>query len=223
MVADREDLQRLAHRPVDVVDHPQEDALQRARPVRECGGRLLQLPAQRGERRLPGAGAGGAGGGGGRAGGGGPAHDRVAIVSRPPSRNSGQAPPSSLPRGSTTPCRYLLKMARSSGRAGPVIRRARRRGSGRSACAHRRSCCAGRRPPAHRSAPPSTATTPASRRRCPRRRPRPADRRSSGAARRAGSAERPGRSRGGAAVPRCGTGRSPPRSSCWSRPGCARS
>src|SRR5262249_58129768 len=43
------------------------------------------------------------------------AHDMVAMVSRPPRRNSGHDPPSSRLRGSMTPCRYLLKMARSSG------------------------------------------------------------------------------------------------------------
>ena len=34
---------------------------------------------------------------------------------RPPSRNAGHSPPSSLLRGSTTPCQYLLRIARSSG------------------------------------------------------------------------------------------------------------
>ncbi len=37
------------------------------------------------------------------------------MASRPPSRNSGHSPPSFLLRGSTTPCQYLLRIARSSG------------------------------------------------------------------------------------------------------------
>src|SRR5262245_48591643 len=37
------------------------------------------------------------------------------MASRPPSRKSGQEPPFSLLRGSTTPCQYLLRIARSSG------------------------------------------------------------------------------------------------------------
>src|SRR5690606_29454430 len=117
VVADGEDLQRFADRAVHVVDHAEEDVLQAVRPAGERGGGLVQLAAQCGERA---AGRGdGVRGRGGRAPPGGAlrgaAHDSVAIASRPPSRNSGHEPPSSLPRGSTTPCRYLLRIARSSG------------------------------------------------------------------------------------------------------------
>src|SRR5215471_381967 len=97
-MADREDLERLTHRAVDVVDDAEQDALQRAGPVSERRRGFLQLCAQGAEGAL-----------------GHGAHDRAVIALRPPSRNSGQAPPSSLLRGSTTPCRYLLRMARSSG------------------------------------------------------------------------------------------------------------
>src|SRR5437868_10225018 len=108
MMADREDLQLLTERPVNIIDQPGENAGQRVRSFGELGRSLAQLLPKRTERayrrRIRSRSAHGR-----------RAHDRSAIAWRPPSRKSVQAPPSLRLRGSTTPCQYLLRMARSSG------------------------------------------------------------------------------------------------------------
>ncbi len=82
VVAHREDLQLLAQRPVDVVDHARQDAgtARRASPAKAAAA-SQQLLAQGGERAL--------------------GHESVAIAWRPPSRKSTHSPPSFLLRGST--------------------------------------------------------------------------------------------------------------------------